>query len=192
MNRKTRERLELFVEKADKLREFGFEHHVRGISLDFHAHRQSDGTWSIELGFPDEKERDAFLLTFRFFHQRNEPISFDRLHNLANDPDLSSHCEDEVTRLRRAYRDYLDGHSEYTVNLFEGQPNRRQMLDVGLYGGLLHANRPKKVQLYKYWTKDSVRAGLFQQEFTKILLRLLDLIYELSDVSRQELQQDTG
>jgi hypothetical protein len=184
----TKRLLALIVEKADKLRRFDLEDHVREVGLGFSAQRQEDGSWLLELGLPDEEKRDAFLLTFRFFNQKNERTSFYRVVDLADDPGISDEWRNEVSRLQRAYCDYLDGHSEYTVNLFDGQPTRGEMLDIGLYGGLVHANRPSKVQRYRLWTRDEVRAGLFHQELTRILVRVLQLIYQLAQACRKELQ----
>ncbi|MCH8876574.1 MAG: hypothetical protein IIA89_07090 [Chloroflexi bacterium] len=192
MSKDTKGRLQLIVEKAEKLRRFGLEKHVEEVGLGFHAERQADDSWQIDLGFPDEEKRDAFVLTFRFFHQHNEPISFHQISNLATDPTLSNHWKEEAARLKETYFEYLDGRSEYTVNLFEGQPTRGLMLDLGLYGGLAHANRPEKVQQFREWTRDEVRAGLFEQEFARILVRVLQLIYELAEVSRQELKSDAA
>ena len=188
MDNETRDRLELLIEKAEKLKSFGLEDHVREVGLGFSANRQKDGTWVIELGLPDDEKRDAFLLTFRFFHQRNERISFQRLHELAEDPDISDHWRTHAHRLQREYFDYLNDHSDYTANLFEGGPTRDLMLDIGLYGGLIHANRPNKVRQYRQWTRDELQAGLFHQEFTRILLRVLEFIEELAEISRSELQ----
>ena len=192
MEKKTRELLELVVEKAEKLRTFNFDSHVHEAGLGFHAERQADGSWTIELGLPDEKERDAFILTFRFFHQQNEATSFNRILDVANDPAISIHWQEEVARLRGLYFDFLDCHSDYTVNLFEGQPTRAQMLDIGLYGGLAHANRPNKVLQYRQWTRDELRAGLFHQEFARILVQVLGLIYQLSPLCSEELERDAG
>lgn len=64
------------------------------------------------------------------------------------------------------------------------------MLDIGLYGGLAHANTPNKVRQYREWTRDDVRAGLFHQEFTRILLVILGMIYRLAEASERELQRE--
>lgn len=66
------------------------------------------------------------------------------------------------------------------------------MRERGSGARLVHSNRPAKAEQFREWTRDSVRAGLFQQEFTTILLRMLDLINEIAEVSRHELEQDSG
>jgi hypothetical protein len=187
MQDETRETLQLIVDKAEKLRGFAFERHVARTGLGFSARRMADDSWEIDFGLPDEKERDAFLLTFRLFYQRNEPMSFLRLDELLNDPDLSEEFTDVAVQLRASFLRYLEGQSHYTVELFEGQPTRKQMIDVGLYGGIAHANNPTTVAQYREWTRDEVRAALFHQEFTKFLVVILGMIYALADAARAEL-----
>jgi hypothetical protein len=187
MNKETKQKLQLIVEKANKLRDFSFEKHVAQIGLGFKGARQEDGSWLLEFGIPDTKERDAFLLTFRLFYQENEPISFANLPALLNDPGLSMEFKNQATSIRQAYFDYLTGYSDYTVNLFEGHPTRKQMIDVGLYGGLAHTNRPERIEQYKVWARDDIRAFLFEQEFSRFLVGILGLIYQLAEFSQKEL-----
>lgn len=187
MQDETRQTLQLIVDKAEKLRGYAFERHVSETGLDFSAQRLPDDTWEITFGLPDEKERDAFLLTFRLFYQRNELMSFLRLEDLLKDKDLSKEFKNVTTQVRATFLGYLQGHSQYTVELFEGQPTRKEMIDVGLYGGLAHANNPDTVAQYRQWTRDEVRAALFHQEFTKFLVVILGMIYSLADAARAEL-----
>jgi len=187
MHDETRETLQLIVDKAEKLRGYAFERHVSETGLDFSAKRLADDSWEIDFGQPDEKERDAFLLTFRLFYQRNEPMSFLRLEHLLNDPDLSTEFRSVASQVRASFLGYLQGHSRYTVELFEGQPTRKQMIDVGLYGGIAHANDPVTVGQYRQWTRDGIRAALFHQEFIKFLVVILGMIYALGDAARAEL-----
>src|SRR5258705_8964696 len=164
MDKETKRKLELIVEKANKLREFAFEQHVAQIGLNFKGSRQDDGSWLLDFGIPDIKERDAFLLTFRLFYQTNESIWFPNLLELLKEPSLSDEFRTQVAAIHQAYSDYISGYSQYTVNLFEGHPTRKQMIDVGLYGGLAHTNRPERIEQYNIWARDDVRASLFEQE----------------------------
>jgi hypothetical protein len=144
MKENTRRILELFVEKADKLKSFGFDEHVKSVGLGFKATRTDNNDWTIEFGLPDEKERDAFLLTFRLFYQRNESISITNINQLATDPDLSEQWRKGVAVAQKAYSDYLEGYSDYSVQLFDGHPTRGEMFETVLYGSLAHANQPKR------------------------------------------------
>jgi hypothetical protein len=186
----TKQKLEMIVEKANKLRDFYFEKHVAQIGLNFKVTRQEDGSWLTEFGIPDTKERDAFLLTFRLFYQENEPISFPNLHALLIDPSLSDYYRNQVVTLRKAYFDYIDGYSDYTVELFEGHPTRKQMIDVGLYGGLAHTNRSDRIEQFRIWTSDDIRANVFEQEFTRYMIKILIMVYRLADLSQTELDHN--
>jgi hypothetical protein len=192
MKKETRQSLELLVEKANKLREFSFENHVAQIGLNFRGTRLENDSWLLEFGIPEIKERDAFLLTFRIFYQENEPISFSNLPKLCADPELSEEYKQRVVMIRQAYLDYVTGHSEYTVELFENHPTRKQMIDVGLYGGLAHTNRPERIEQYRIWARDEIRASLFEQEFTRFLIHILGLIYQLADSTQKELARNAA
>jgi hypothetical protein len=190
VDKETKQKLATIVEKADKLRDFSFEKHVAQKGLNFKGTMQEDGTWLLEFGIPDAKERDAFLLTFRLFYQENEPISFPNLPKLLNDPSLSGSFRNQIEAIRQGYFDYISGYSNYTVKLFEGHPTRKQMIDVGLYGGLAHTNRPERIEQYHIWARDDIRASLFEQEFAAFLVRILGFIYQLSDACKGELERN--
>lgn len=189
MKPKTKEALELIVEKGLKINEFGFADHARETGFAWRVKGQEDGTYIVEFDIPDEEKRDAFLLTYRLFYQKNENISFDNLSKLAKDPGLSKEWVDEALKLQKIFNDYLNSHSDYSVNLFDGQPTRREMLQAGLYGGLAHANIPKLVAQYRNWTKDDIREFVFQQEFSVILVFMIGLIDRLSEISQRELDK---
>jgi hypothetical protein len=191
MEKETKQSLEMIVEKANKLREFAFERHVVTVGLGFKGTRQEDGTWLLEFGIPDAKERDAFLLTFRLFYQENEPIAFANLPKILIDPSLSDEFRNRVQSLRQDYFKFITGYSDYTVGLFDGHPTRKQMLDVALYGGLAHTNRPDRIEQYHIWARNDISAFLFEQEFASFLIRILGYIYQLSDFCVLELKQNT-
>jgi hypothetical protein len=187
MKKETREVLELFVEKANKLKDFKFDEHVKSVGFTWKATRLEDDTWAVDFSLPDEKERDAFLLTFRLFIQDNEPYSFKNLAKLSEDTSLSSEFTDELSKVLRAYTNFLNSHSAYTVELFDGHPTREDMLKTVLYGGLAHTNNPKRMQKFKDWSRDGIRANLLLQEFAIILVQIMVFIKHFAEVSEREL-----
>ncbi len=189
MENETRVILQQLVEKAQKLRDFRFDEHVKGVGINMRAEREENGEWVIDFGIPDVKEQDAFLFTFRMFIQQNESISFPNIHGLLRDNNLSQELREGIKSVRRAYFDYLNSHSDYTVELFEGHPTRGQMLETVLYGGLAHGNDADTVQRFKDWSRDDIRANLLMQEFTAILLQILVFIKFIADLSEKELMQ---
>jgi hypothetical protein len=192
MKDETRVILQRLVEKAQKLREFKFDEHVKNIGLNMQAKQTEDNEWIIDFGIPDVKEQDSFILTFRMFIQANEAISFPNIHGLLRDNELSSELREGIKSVRRAYFNYLNSHSDYTVELFDGRPTRRQMLETVLYGGLAHGNDPETVQRFKLWSRDGIRANLLMQEFTSILLQILVFIKFIADLSEKELAAKTA
>ena len=188
MKDETRQTLMLLVEKADRLKSFKFVEHVKEVGLGFKGSRTGEGDeWVIEFGLPDDEKYDSFILTFRFFYQKGESISFSSLSRFLNDPELSSEWKDGVSNARKAYFDYLIGYSEYTVEIFEGHPTREEILDTVLYGEAAHAH-PQKVQQLKKWTADDIRANLLHQEFTGMLVYILGLIKYIGELSKRELE----
>jgi hypothetical protein len=187
MEKATRQTIELFVEKAHKLAEFKFDEHVKRVGLNWRASRTENDDWVLEFGLPDEKERDAFLLTFRLFIQDNEPYSFQNLGKL-NDSSLSGDFTSELSKVLRVYFDYLSSHSVYTVNLFEGRPTREEMLKTVLYGGLAHTNNPARMKRFKDWSRDDIRANLLLQEFAAILVQVMAFIKYIANLGENELK----
>jgi hypothetical protein len=192
MKNETRVTLQQLVEKAQKLRDFRFDEHVKSVGLKMRGERTENDEWVIDFGLPDVKEQDAFLFTFRMFIQQNESISFPNIHGLLRDNDLSDELREGIKSVRQIYFNYLNSHSDYTVNLFEGHPTRGQMLDTVLYGGLAHGNDAETVQRFKHWSRDDIRANLLMQEFIAMLLQILEFIKFIADLSEKELMLKTA
>jgi hypothetical protein len=187
MKDETKVILQQLVEKAQKLREFRFDEHVKGIGLNMRAERKDNDEWVIDFGLPDVKEQDAFLFTFRLFIQQNESISFPNIHGLLSDNELSNELREGIKSVRRAYFSYLNSYSDYTVELFDGHPTRGQMLETVLYGGLAHGNNAEIIERFKHWSSDDIQANLLMQEFTAILLQILVFIKFIAELSEKEL-----
>lgn len=188
MKEETRQTLMLLVEKADRLKSFKFAEHVKEVGLGFKGTRTGEGDeWVIEFGLPDDEKIDSFILTFRFFYQEGESISFSSLSRFLNDSELSSEWKDGVSKARKDYFDYLKGYSEYTVEIFEGHPTRKEILDTVLYGEAAHA-KPEKIKQLKQWTADDIRANLLHQEFTGMLVQILGFIKYIGELSERELK----
>ena len=88
MREQTKQALELFIEKADRLASSGYLDSIKKLNFKWQ--------WEIEEGEkitifgPDETQIQAFILTFRYFIQHNENCSFLWLaNNVLDDPGLS-------------------------------------------------------------------------------------------------------
>jgi hypothetical protein len=184
MREETRRILELFVEKANEL-QFFFEH-MQSVGIGFTGVRTSEGEWEIQFDLPEEQKKKSFILTFRFFYNQKESISILKLRRFLNDPELSDNWKMGVSNKRNAYIDYLKGYSAYTVELFDGHPTRAEILDTVINGVLAHAD-PEKLQRFKQWTRDDIRANLLDQEFATILVQIFRLNNYTKELREQEL-----
>jgi hypothetical protein len=191
MKEDTRQTLETFVEKANLLKSFKFDEHVRSVGQGFSANKTDDGSWVIDFSLPDQEKRDSFILSFRFFYQNNESISLANLKRFLNDPELSDEWRKGISNVLKNYYRYLNGHFTQTVNLFDGHPTRREMLDTVLYGGIAHANKPEMVRRFKLWTRDGVRENVLLQSFAVMLIEILRVIYYIGELSERELARNT-
>jgi len=183
----TRQYLDTLVEKADKLRSFGFEDHVKKVGLGWRTYSGEQGGHVIEFDLPDEKERDAFLLTFRLFIQQNEPISFHKFDIIASDSGMPRKLGDKLRKSRKEFFHYLNGYPSYISDLFGPRPTRKEILDVVMYGEVAHTRDKKRRQLYKEWARDDIRESVLLQTFTMIVVVILFMIYSVVDAIREEL-----
>lgn len=192
MKRRTRQALEDCVEKADKLRAMKLDEHVAHTIKGFRGHKMGNGEWEIEFDLPDEEKGDAALLTFRLFLQQNEDYSFPKIQSLITDLELS---EEFRTKMTSAYRAYLELVNQQPVDIkpdfFEvGEyPSWGEILNVVLYGSMVHTNDKKKRLKYKNWVRDDIRKFVLLQHFWLIVAEVLRYIFQISDFCREELNR---
>jgi hypothetical protein len=190
MNETTRQLLKHIVENADLLKKFAFEEHIKKTGLGFRIDRENEETFSVEFGVPDDKELRAVIGILRFFYRGNEPASFTKLHEIAKkDPSLSSDWQKGSKELQEQFASFMDGYSDYSVNLFEGHPSRREMFFTAMDSGFDHFNKSEPIAKRNEWTRDDIRASIFLQEITVIILVIIYMIYRLGEISRHELEQ---
>ena len=191
MEQQLREILETFIEKAHKLKSFNFEEHIKSVGLGFHFYRtDKDGGWITEFGQADEKERDAFLLTFRLFIQQNEPISFHGLKKLLNSSELSDDWKKKVGSAVEAYFEYYYKYPGDIQDLWGARPTHGEILDTVLNGGISHTGLNErykhKRERFREWTRDDIRENVLLQVFTRIVVNVSQLIYCITDLTVAE------
>lgn len=195
MKEKTKRSLTLFVKKAKKLQRFGLIEHITTTDRGFHiGNADQPNNTIVEFDLPDEKERDASLLTLRMFIQQNESFSFHRFESLANDPTLSGEFRNQLLKMRQIYFDYINDYPKRVQPGFfeEGtHPSRHEILKIVMNGGLSHAKDYEAQQKYKLWTRDYVREPVLLQEFSEIILNILIMIIAFSEPIERELSRDT-
>ncbi len=183
MDSKTVEAFQLYIEKADKLRNSNFVKRITnssGITLSAGVGKPT----TISKRGPDDENIDAFILTFRFFIQDNELIS---LRNISMLFKAAVDMEVEATNVdnaREHLNNYLNGNTMFDIN---GPISRRVLMDTFIYGGLSHANPPKKKQ-YDSWSGIGVIFPFMQNEFSIILYEVLNVIVYIRNICEEGLQ----
>ena len=176
------EALELFCEKAEKL---------RGSSLAARlAKDRPSFTWKAEddsLTFtgPAADEIDAFILTFRFFIQDRDGCSLRTLGELAEKNELSAEWCTKVMEVRGALNGFLD--SVPWVRSSVGQappPTYRDIRDFFIYGKYAHVNQRDRLKKY---TSHPLRQGFVTVHFHDALYASLVAIREIEAATRREL-----
>ena len=194
MENETRRVFEIYTAQVEHIRNYYFEDHVKTIGLGFSATKREDGLWHWTFGLPDDKERDAFLLVFRTFIQQNDEVCILNLNRFHKDPDVSKEWKEGYSEARQIFLKFLhEKPVEIEDDVFYGSPTREKILDTVLYGKLAHVprDRPEKRELFLKWTENEFWEMILFQEFTRILLGVLQVVYRIDALCRLEIQKNT-
>ncbi|WP_269521314.1 hypothetical protein [Alteromonas sp. BMJM2] len=181
------ERLEpfiLFTTKAKKLLSSSFvKSYQNNSGVDFSWKRGED--LSIKQRGPDQEQIDAFVLTFRFFIQKNEPISFYSMAEAFKSEFVSDELKEKFSDAKNHLNSYLDSNSMFKIG---EHITRRELLYVFIYGELSHSDREKR-EKYNDWMSNQFLAAFMKNEFTSILFEVLNVISYTGGICEEVLQQ---
>jgi len=177
--------LELFNEKAEKLRSRSFTRSLNGSGV----------TMSFKKGEADKIERrgpniesiDAFVLTFRFFIQNNEKISLGNVADIYDN--LPSQLQEEKNLFlenRQEINSYLDSISMFNFN--NKRFTKREILDVFIYGGLAHANEDQK-KIFDTWMKIPPLVDIIENEFICIMADMMSAILCIRNLNNEVIKK---
>jgi hypothetical protein len=184
--------LQLFNEKTKELVELSFMQSLMspnsGVTIS--GQLRDDGNYELrsEVRGPSKEATKAFVLTFRYFIQNNERISFENISNLYDTANVDSQLKNQFSSARKAVNDMLDAPNFMNLNYNSSVPTNREIMDVFIYGALAHAN-PQKYKLFREWMSFSPAAALFQSCFNIILGHVLEAIVYISQVNAKAIQQ---
>jgi hypothetical protein len=158
--------LQLFNQKASKLENLEFVRTVRSQKFGYTVSSGADGSFTVERHGPSDEAVDAFVLTYRFFVQDNEPTSFRRMAALYGEMPVDSPWKDGAQSTRQQLNSFLDGPTHIVVA--NHRITRRELHDTFLWGDLAHANKAKEDQLTE-WAKRDGLIPVLQAEFIWVL-----------------------
>jgi hypothetical protein len=167
-----------FIDKARKLLNSTFAKEMTGKT-------GVDITWkeNEQVVFhrgPNDEFVDAFVLTFRFFIQDNESISFRNMSKSFESEVVNEKILEQFKEARNHLNSYLDDNTMFNVG---GFISRRDLLYVFVFGELSHSN-PDKKKTYDSWMSNEYMAPLMKNEFRCILndvLKIISFVGGLSD-----------
>jgi hypothetical protein len=182
--------LKLFNEKADKLERLSFVETVfkytSGVSIKIN--KREDGLYDLiqERTGPLDEAIDAFVLTFRFFIQDNDSISFRILADIYEKTPIDKRLKNDFISLREKINSYLDSNSALPITINEETLTHRKILETIIYGSLSHAN-PEKKKKYDFWMKTPLKA-MIENDFVYSLAILFRAIKAICDVNQKVIE----
>ena len=174
--------LRLFNEKADKLMSLGFTKKIFGEKSGFRFSAKKDGPVVFQRYGPESESIDAFVLTYRFFIQDNEKISF---HNMSKIYDESGMTQDKINafkNIRENINNFLNSNSITKTDTY------RKIQDIFIYGGLSHANETKK-RIFDSWKRNQLIFKILENEFVFVLATILNAIQVIARLNRSVLKE---
>ena len=165
---------ELYREKSKKLLDSTFAEEMKkpnGVNITW----TEEGQISCHTG-PNQEFIDAYLLTFRFFIQGNESVSFKNMGKNFEYPEINQSYLHRFNEVREVLNEYLDGKTMFVVS----EPlTRRKLMETFIFGDLGHANREEKRNEFLKWSKNELMIELMKNEFRDILARVLIAINQV-------------
>ncbi|MEP0071509.1 MAG: hypothetical protein ABJE79_02315 [Marinomonas sp.] len=175
----------LFTEKAKKLLNSSFVKSYQDNSgVDFSW--EGGDVPLINHRGPNQEQIDAFVLTFRFFIQGNEQISFLSMAKVFKSDFVGDELRQKFIDAKEHLNNYLDSNTMFNIG---GDITRRELLSVFIYGELSHSNKGKR-EKYNNWMSDQFLAAFMRNEFTSILFEVLDIISYTGGICEKVVQQN--
>lgn len=152
-NKEFVEALSLFNQKVEKLESLSFiSKAVEGTNASISWRESFDGygDLSTERIGPTTESIDAFILTFRFFIQKNEICSLQNLSKLYDIFLKNNELRIDFEKARSAINKFLDSGPQLDINFNGESLTYRKIMDIIIFGDLSHANKEKK-EKFKQW-----------------------------------------
>tara|TARA_B100000809_G_C14872981_1_gene436251 strand:- start:87 stop:647 length:561 start_codon:yes stop_codon:yes gene_type:complete len=172
--------LRLFNEKVTKLKSLRFTKAILNVDFGYRISAKQGQNVIFRRYGPDDESVDAFVLTYRFFIQNNEPTSFQRMEELYRNLPLDTPWKQGAIRTHQTLDQFLDSNTPVVFRTH--QINRRERHDVFLKGGLAHANKTKKDQ-FDEWASRPDMFLIRQAEFVKTLVGSLECVFWFHDAN---------
>lgn len=181
----SKRQLEDFIERAEKVRKFSYLDGGENI-LGFQISDER-----IDFYQPTDEQLEAVVLNLRLFLRNGDGISFRELAKLCEDPDISKYWKDEFIAIRQILNIRLD--IEVVEKSNKGKLTNKDILNMFVFGKLAHKD-PEDIhnKLYRKWVTSDVEYKILLNIFHTVVLSVLSAVFNISLISRKELQQTEG
>jgi hypothetical protein len=179
--------LRMFDYQANELRGSRLLESLRQGKGSHHIQWVRGGEMLVEHDMPHNEEFKAFVLTFRLFLMKNEPMSFRSLRALYPTLAVSEDLKSRALSMCQHVNDYLDANSRLVMN--QEVITHRRALQVALYGGLAHGNDPEAKAMREVWADHPALDVTLKSQFIDILEHLAQVIFALQEVHQRMLRE---
>ena len=180
------ESLRLFNEKHDKLMSLGFVKKIFEEKIGFTMSVKKDAPVDFQRHGPEGESIDAFVLTYRFFIQNNERISFQNMSEIYDRKEITQDKKEAFKNIRETINNFSDSNSILTIN--DKIYTHRDIQDIFIYGGLSHANETKK-RIFDSWKRNQLLFGMLEEDFVGTLATILIAIQEVARLNLNVLKE---
>ena len=185
MKPETRKRLEDFVERAEKIRSYSYLDGKDGI-VGFTLNKVGD-KWQADFYQPTDEQQDAISIHLRVFILDKDNISFRKLAELCDDPEISEKWKTEFKFERKILNNRLD---QVAAESKTDKITHRDILNMFLFGKISHNNPSDGAnKLYQKWITSELAYKDMHNTFHMIIVWLLRAILNISSASKEELQR---
>jgi hypothetical protein len=147
---------------------------------------KKDGPVVFQRHGPESESIDAFVLTYRFFIQNNEKISFYNMSRIYDKTGITQDKKNAFKSIRETINNFLDSNSWGSI---DGKTyTYREIQDIFIYGGLSHATEiPKRI--FDSWKRDQLLFKILENEFVWVLVNILPAIQAIARLNLSVLKE---
>lgn len=189
MDNETRQALELFVEKAEKLSDGEFSQFIASTSLQLNINWTAQEPLNVELTTPKEGASDALILTLRFFIQERDGINILKVNKFEQDSSLSQNWCAHFQDTRQKLQKIMDSSPNNVGFQFGTEKLTAQtVMETFLYGEMAHAKKDKRERYLQWKNREGTWFPMLQHAFNIILVEVLVAVCWIAHVTKLELQ----
>lgn len=165
--------LRAFNRLADRVSSSSFLAHMREEGTGLQARRRPDGFWDFYDMGPEGENTDSALLAIRQVLLKREPVYFERIVDHFSRLPADAATRAAVAEVWANLAVHLN--SPVALQPKDQMPTRREVLDVFLYGGLVHSDHDKAGRLAR-WKQNPAVFLLLYEEYLHALADIADVI----------------